>query len=88
MLVGVLGGEETPPWARQCDRLRSTTCTVLLREFVSRNAWPQHKKLPFSCLTAWLALFFSVITLQQQDSELILKTQLIQLRTKGMATSK
>ena len=25
---------------------------------------------------------------QQQDSELILKTQLIQLRTKGMATSK
>ena len=38
-LVGVLGQEETLPWARQCNKLHSTICLVLLSEFVSRNAW-------------------------------------------------
>ena len=41
MLVGVLGYEETLPWARQCNKLHSTICTVLLREFVSWNTWLQ-----------------------------------------------
>ena len=41
-LVGVLGEEETLPWARRCNKLRSTICIVLLSEFVSRNVWLQH----------------------------------------------
>ena len=32
-LVGVLGQEETLPWARQCNKLHSAICTVLLSEF-------------------------------------------------------
>ena len=27
------------PWARRCNKLLSTTRTLLLREFVSRHAW-------------------------------------------------
>ena len=41
MLVGVLGLEETLPWARRCNKLHSTICIVLLSEFVSWNAWLQ-----------------------------------------------
>ena len=37
-----LGEEETLPWARRCNKLHSTICTVLLSEFVSWNAWLQH----------------------------------------------
>ena len=44
MLVGVLGKEETLPWARRCNKLHSTICIALLSEFVSRNAWLQHNK--------------------------------------------
>ena len=29
------------PWARQCNKLRSTTCSILLSECVSQNAWLQ-----------------------------------------------
>ena len=29
------------PWARQCNKLHSTICIVLLSEFVSWNAWLQ-----------------------------------------------
>ena len=39
MLVGVLGLEETLPWARQGNKLHSTICIVLLSEFVSQNTW-------------------------------------------------
>ena len=46
MLVGVLGWEETLPWARQCNKLHSTICIVLLSEFVSQNAWLQQIHLP------------------------------------------
>ena len=41
--VMVLGQEETLPWARQCNKLHSAICTVLLSEFVSQNAWLQQK---------------------------------------------
>ena len=41
-LVRVLGYEETLPWARQCNKLYSTICIVLLSEFVSQNTWLQH----------------------------------------------
>ena len=40
----VLGLEETLPRARQCNKLHSTICIVLLSEFVSQNAWLQHHK--------------------------------------------
>ena len=40
-LVGVLGQEETLPWARRSNKLHSTVCVVLLSEFVSRSAWLQ-----------------------------------------------
>ena len=43
-LVGVLGEEETLPWARLCNKLQSTTCTGLLGEPVSRKAGPQHSR--------------------------------------------
>ena len=42
MLVGVLGEEETLPWARRCNKLHSTICIALLSEFVSWNTWLQH----------------------------------------------
>ena len=38
--------EETLPWARRCNNLRCTICTVLLSEFVSQNAWLQHDHSP------------------------------------------
>ena len=48
MLVGVLGYEETLPWACQCNKLHSTICSVLLSEFVSQNTWlQQHYKRIF-----------------------------------------
>ena len=48
MLVGVLGYEETLPWARRCNKLHSTICSVLLSEFVSQNSWlQQHYKCIF-----------------------------------------
>ena len=37
MLAGVLGWEETLPWACRCNKLHSTICIVLLSEFVSQN---------------------------------------------------
>ena len=40
-LVGVLGQEETLPWARRSNNLHSTICIVLLSEFVSQNSWLQ-----------------------------------------------
>ena len=40
-LGGVLGQEETLPWARRSNKLHSTVCVVLLSEFVSRSAWLQ-----------------------------------------------
>ena len=39
-LVGVLGEEETLPWALLCNKLHSTICIVLI-EFVSQNSWLQ-----------------------------------------------
>ena len=30
------------PWARRCNKLRSTICIVLLSECVSHNGWLQH----------------------------------------------
>ena len=39
--VRVLGSEDTLPWARQCNKLHSAICIVLLSESVSRNAWLQ-----------------------------------------------
>ena len=38
---GSLAKEETLPWAHQCNKLHSTTCIVLLGEFVSQNMWLQ-----------------------------------------------
>ena len=35
-----LRGDST--WARWCNKLQSTTCIVLLTEYVSWNAWLQH----------------------------------------------
>ena len=39
-LVGILGYEETLPWARRCNKLHSTIC-IVLSEFVSWNTWLQ-----------------------------------------------
>ena len=41
---------ETLPWARQCDKLHSTICIVLLSEFVSQNSWLQHYRPSHSIL--------------------------------------
>ena len=46
-LVGVLGQEETLPWARWCNKLLSTICIVVLSEFVSQNVWLQQYQLGF-----------------------------------------
>ena len=32
---------EALPWPRQCNKLHSTICIVLLSEFVSQNTWLQ-----------------------------------------------
>ena len=46
-LIGLLGEEETLPWARLCNRLHSTICIVLLSEFVSQKAWLQQFLCPW-----------------------------------------
>ena len=38
-------GSLTQPWARRCSELHSTICVVLLREFVSWNAWLHYQEL-------------------------------------------
>ena len=55
MLVQVLGQEETPPWARWCNKLHFTMCIVPLSEFVSRNTWLQHSNVD------WVSLHRKVV---------------------------
>ena len=40
-LAGVLGSEETLPWARRCNKPHSAVCIVLLSELVFWNTWLQ-----------------------------------------------
>ena len=66
-LVGVLGQEETLPWARQCNKLHSTICIVLLSEFVSQNAWLQHYRQINSLLQSEICCnVFAKILLSQE----------------------
>ena len=55
---------EALPWPRQCNKLHSTICIVLLSEFVSQNMWLQHCD-PMDCLTACFPVLLHLLEFAQ-----------------------
>ena len=66
---------EALPWPRQCNKLHSTICIVLLSEFVSQNMWLQHCdpmdytvcEILEARILEWIACPFSRASSQPRD---------------------